>query len=267
MTKHLGLAVGLFAGLVVGVSSCREPCTADSCAGCCDARGECLAGTEPAACGRRGEVCSACNGACVRSVCVGGVADAGADGGMTMGSDAGCLVGRCGTFVCNLVSGQCEAPGACDALQPQPAGCGAGHFCASGTCADVPRPMCSNFPATFRWNPALQFGPVVTAARMVSFGLVDAGCPTGSLKRGVAELSAYDFMSRFLPDGGGPRLFLYRENATLTEVRAEQLVGSTPSNGGANTVLQVAVCAADGTAMLTQGFAFENGNGVCVTFR
>jgi hypothetical protein len=272
MSKQLALVVGLALGLVVGVSSCREPCTTDTCFGCCDAKGECRPGTEAAACGRRADTCAVCPGTCVRQACV---APSGTDGGTqedggSPGVDGGgCVVGQCGSQVCSLVTGQCEVPGACDVLQPQPAGCGQGHLCAAGTCADVRRPTCANFSSTsapLRWNPATQFGPVLTGAQALSFTISDAGCPTGALKRGIAELSAYDFQARFA-DGGFPRLFLYRENATLTEVRADQVPSVTPSNGGANVVLQVAVCVPDATAMLTQGFAFENGNGVCVTFR
>lgn len=269
MSKSIALIVGLVLGLAVSVSACREPCTAESCAGCCDAMGECRAGNETTACGRRGDTCSTCAGACVRQVCA-AAPDAGQtqDSGVFV-SDAGCSIGQCGAQVCNVVSGMCEVPGACDAQQPQPAGCGSGHVCTNNVCADVPRPSCTNFSpqsAPLRWNPAINFGPVITGARAVSFGYVDAGCPPGASRRGVAEVTAYDFMSRFA-DGGLPRLFLYRENMTLTEVQASQVLSVTPSNAGGVGTVELFVCAADATVMLTQGFAFEGGNGACVTFR
>ena len=80
-------------------------------------------------------------------------------------------------------------------------------------------------------------------------------------------MAAYDFRSRFFDDGGVPRLFLYRENQTLTEVRSDQIVSVVPSNGGANAVIQISICAPDTVTSLTQGFAFESGNGVCVRFQ
>lgn len=112
----------------------------------------------------------------------------------------------------------------------------------------------------------MSFGPAITDARSLSFSLVDAGCPTGSLRRGVAELVAYDFRSRFFEDGGIPRLLLYRENTTLAEVRSDQVVSVTPSNSGANAVIEISICAPDSVTTITQGFAFEGGNGACVRF-
>lgn len=271
MSKRVALVVGVVFGLSIANVSCREPCSIDTCAGCCDKNNDCQVGTEIAACGRRGAVCDACGaGQCLKQVCVG--RDGGSeDGGVVVTIDGGCLPGSCGaTQLCNTASGDCETPGSCNPGQPQPSGCGAGHLCGlTGACADIARPSCSNFSlqsAPARWNPAVSFGPAIVAAQSRSFALVDAGCPIGALRRGVAELEAYDFRRRF-EDGGVPRLFLYRENMTLTAVLPEQIVSVASTNDGANAVIQIAICAPDSVTSLTQGFAFEGGNGACVRFQ
>lgn len=271
MSMRVALVVGVVVGLSVANVSCREPCSVDTCAGCCDKNNDCQAGTEVAACGKRGGVCEACGaGQCLKQLCVARDAGPDNDAGIVAAIDGGCLPGLCGsTLFCNSASGECEAPGACNPGQPQPAGCGAGHLCGlTGTCADIPRPSCSNFSsqsAPLRWNPAVSFGPAIVAAQSRSFELVDAGCPLGAQRRGVAELQAYDFRRRF-DDGGVPRLFIYRENTTLTAVLPEQIVSVSATNDGANAVIQIALCAPDSVTMLTQGFAFEGGNGACVRF-
>lgn len=274
MSMRVALVVGGLLGLIVGNVSCREPCSLDTCAGCCDSKGECQLGTEAAACGKRGAVCSACNGACVKQVCTatdGGTAVVDA-GEPPLPLDAGCAIGTCGSSrTCDFSSGQCETSRTCVVGTPQPSGCGAGQQCDSGgTCQELAKPNCPNFStqsAPMRWNPSVSFGPAITGARSLSFGLVDAGCPTGALRRGLAELVAYDFRSRFFEDGGVPRLFLYRDNQTLMDVLSDQVVSVVPSNGGANAVIQISICAPDTVTALTQGFAFEGGNGVCVRFQ
>ncbi|MBL8934484.1 MAG: hypothetical protein JNM69_08015 [Archangium sp.] len=268
MSMRVALVVGVVFGVSVANVSCREPCSLDTCAGCCDRNNDCQLGTEGLACGKRGALCEDCGGGqCLKQVCV--VRDAGPeDAGVE--ADGGCLPGTCGAmFLCNTTSGACETPGSCSVNQPQPAGCGSGHVCRAGTCADLARPSCSNFSpqsAPMRWNPAVSFGPAIVSAQARSFGLVDAGCPPGALRRGVAELEAYDFRRRF-EDGGVPRLFLYRDNATLSTVLPEQIVSVTPSNDGANAIIQVSICAPDTVSSLVQGFAFEGGNGACVQFQ
>lgn len=273
MSMRVALVVGALVGLIVGNVSCREPCGFETCAGCCDSKDECQLGTEARACGKRGAVCGVCAGDCVKQVCAAAPAeDGGVDGGVVVSTDGGCAIGTCGGLLtCNFSTGQCEMPSGCMTGSPQPAGCGAGQVCgAAGKCQELARPTCSNFSAQSapaRWNPSVSFGPAITTGRSLSFGLVDAGCPPGSRRRGVAELEAYDFRSRFFDDGGVPRLFLFRENQTLTEVQQDQLVSVVPSNGGANAVIQLAICAPETVTTLTQGFAFESGNGVCVHFQ
>ncbi len=62
MTLLRPLALGLIAGLALGsISGCNvEPCTPQSCSGCCDDRGICQSGNEPAACGLAGSACINC---------------------------------------------------------------------------------------------------------------------------------------------------------------------------------------------------------------
>lgn len=141
-----------------------------------------------------------------------------------------------------------------------------GRVCTAATCRDVLRPSCTNFSpssAPLRWTPTVNFGPVLIGARAVSFAIDTARCPAGSTRRAVVELTAYDFNGRFSPDGGYPKLFGYRENQTLTEIR--DAVTTTVSPSGGNATLQVASCGSDAVTSLTVGYAYENGNGVCVT--
>lgn len=268
MSLRAALGVGLLVGLLI--ASCREPCNAETCGGCCDATGECQLGTQVGACGGRGETCSVCGagGTCTRQVCVGGSTDGGMleDGGVLPVGDGGCSIGFCGQQVCNLVSGMCEAGGSCDLMLAQPAGCGSGHVCTAGGCRDVARPLCANFApqsAPLRWNPSVNFGPVITGARGRSFAIDDAGvCPAGSLRRAVVELVAYDFQARFV-DGGFPRLYVYRDNQTLGTVTSGVTV--TPANQGGIGTLMISQCGPETVTALTLGYAFENGNGVCIS--
>ncbi|MBE2250015.1 MAG: hypothetical protein IAE78_10725 [Myxococcus sp.] len=268
MSKRLVLAIGLLLGLSIASCQGQEPCDQETCGGCCDARGVCQTGAEVSACGRGAAACADCGaGRCTRQVCV-AAADAGrtSDGGLVGPADGGCVVGLCGAELCNTSSGQCEPGGSCDVGSPQPAGCGSGHLCVSGTCRDVPRPACMNFAATaapLRWNPAVQFGPVITAGRAVSFAVDATVCPAGATRRSVTELEAYDFNTRFA-DGGFPRLFVYREGQTLGTISSGVTV--TPSAQGANATLLISQCGPEAVTTLTLGYAFENGNGVCVRF-
>ncbi|MDP3231945.1 MAG: hypothetical protein Q8N26_04155 [Myxococcales bacterium] len=62
MTNLRPFLAGLMAGLALGSSAgCNiDPCTPQNCAGCCDDRGQCEAGNEPAACGLAGSACINC---------------------------------------------------------------------------------------------------------------------------------------------------------------------------------------------------------------
>ncbi len=90
----------------------------------------------------------------------------------------------------------------------------------------------------------------------------DGGCPVGSARRAVVELVAYDFRSGFV-DGGYPRLFLYREGQTFGTVTSGVSVAA--ANQGGTATLLISQCGPESVTSLTLGYAFENGNGVCVS--
>lgn len=260
--KSLALVV-----LVLTAWGCKEPCSESNCPGCCDSAGECQVGTRDEACGRVGQcaVCRSGVSACVRQSCVAVDGGTSPDGGAGGGA-AGCLIGTCGSLNCNPQTRECEAPSSCDAAAAQPAGCGGGRRCEAGTCRDLPRP-CANFSSSSgpqRWSPATDFGPVIYEAAPVSFAVVAAGCPPGSPKRAVVRLKAYDFMGRFTPDGGAPSLRVHLESMILSNVTDGLTV--TPEAGGQTATLEVASCGGN-VSRLTLGYAFERGNGVCVTLQ
>jgi hypothetical protein len=247
-------AVGILTGLLI--ASCREPCTVELCAGCCDSRGECQAGTGSDACGKNGAACVACGteSRCTRQLCVGAISTS--DGGVDAGVPPRCTVGFCGQQVCNVVSGGCETGAGCDFSAAQPAGCGSGHVCTPAGCRDVARPQCANFglqSAPLRWNPGVDFGPVITSGRAVSFSVDVGACPVGSARRAVVELA----------DGGIPRLLVYRDNQTLGTVTGGVMV--SPANLGTTATVVISQCGPESVTALTVGYAFENGNGVCVS--
>jgi hypothetical protein len=253
----------------------KEPCDASSCTGCCDATGECLAGTQIATCGTRGAQCVACRAVqqCVKQQCIGDEPDGGVDGGTVEpdgGVIIGCLPGLCGAQVCDVASGQCTSPSPCDVLAPQPGSCSPGQFCgATNLCTDAPRPTCANFSNQSlprKWTPASPIGqgPMIWAARQLSFSVDDAGCPSGSTRRGVVALEVSDRQARLGGDGGLPRLLTYRENATLGEVRANEFKEVRASANGSVATVEVVICTAQTVTRLTVGYAFEGGNGVCV---
>jgi hypothetical protein len=103
---------------------------------------------------------------------------------------------------------------------------------------------------------------VITRARAVSFAVDDGGCPVGSARRAVVELTAYDFQARFV-DGGYPRLFVYRDNQTLGTIMGGVTV--TPGNQGGTATLLISQCGPESVTSATVGYAFENGNGVCIS--
>jgi hypothetical protein len=203
---------------------------------------------------------------CTKQVCVSGATDGGIDGGGAFG-DGGCSIGLCGQQVCNVISGACETGASCDLTVAQPAGCGSGHVCTAAGCRDVARPQCANFgpqSAPLRWNPAINSGPVITGARALSFAVDDGGCPVGSARRAIVELTAYDFQTRFV-DGGYPRLFVYRDNQTLGTIMGGVIV--TPANQGGTATLVISQCGPESVTSAIVGYAFESGNGVCINLR
>jgi hypothetical protein len=169
--------------------------------------------------------------------------------------------------VCNITSRLCETPDPCTSTAPQPAGCGPGLFCANDRCVEAPRPQCENFPSQAparRYDPATNLGPVITTVRVLSFEVDDAGCPAGSTRRGLVELDAYDRLSRFAPDAGLPRLLVYRPNMVPGTVQAGDLQ-ILPAAQGATAKVTVQSCGPAAVTSIVLGYAFEGGNGVCVT--
>lgn len=80
--------------VLLGCSSPMMPppvCTASTCAGCCDGRGQCQDGASAAACGRLGLTCAVCVGgqACVAGLCQGAIGGGNATvGGGTSGGES-----------------------------------------------------------------------------------------------------------------------------------------------------------------------------------
>ncbi|MDX2012477.1 MAG: hypothetical protein SFW67_19930 [Myxococcaceae bacterium] len=264
MTVRRAFFAGCLAGLVVVLGGCPgERCSADTCLGCCTAAGVCEAGNTASACGRGGVACEACAGGseCARQAC-GPSGTGGGDAG------SGCVLdGRCGSNVCNITSRLCETPDPCPAGAPQPAGCGPGLFCSNGQCREAPRPTCENFPAQAvarRYDPSVHLAPVLLSARKVSFAVDDAGCPAGSTRRGVVELEAYDRLGRFGPDGGLPRLFVYRPNMIPGTISTSD-VQVAGANDGTTARLTVQSCGPEAITSIVLGYAYEGGNGLCVS--
>jgi len=98
--RALALA-GLLAASVLVVAACSTPstpCSAATCAGCCDSSGACQTGTDDAACGTAALLCSVCgsgfscqNRTCMRTNAGGG--SGGAAGGGTGGGTGGGATG------------------------------------------------------------------------------------------------------------------------------------------------------------------------------
>jgi hypothetical protein len=84
----LGLALGFLLGLAPSCGA-SKPCGPDTCAGCCDSAGACLAGSSDFACGSAGSTCVACDSGrrCSAGFCTTGAG--GGDGGVGGGSGGG----------------------------------------------------------------------------------------------------------------------------------------------------------------------------------
>ena len=127
----------LCTGGVCGPSGQRVPACAETCAGCCDGRGTCQAGTVDAACGTGGAACVTCSGS-----------------GVTCGGDGtagvcGCTP-RCGAGVCGsnapdgcggtMNCGGCSSGGLQVCVENQCESCGrhGQPCCADDVCIDLP---------------------------------------------------------------------------------------------------------------------------------
>ena len=70
-TTFVALTLGAALALSLATSGCgSSSCSADNCAGCCDASNTCQSAT-PAHCGQNGAACTACSGVqqCVLGTC------------------------------------------------------------------------------------------------------------------------------------------------------------------------------------------------------
>ncbi len=96
-------------------------CVDNTCAGCVDNTGTCVAGTSTSACGSQGVSCVACSGGatCANGMCQGGTC-------------SGCT---------DVVTGLCQpgnAFGACGTGGGACVACAGGQACVNGTCANLP---------------------------------------------------------------------------------------------------------------------------------
>jgi len=102
ITTIRAIALGMSLGFVVAVvPSCgtkptTTKCSRNTCAGCCDAAGDCFNGTSPEACGEDGITCSMCKtgqscsvGQCRNGSAGGGAGGSTGSGGGTSGSGGG----------------------------------------------------------------------------------------------------------------------------------------------------------------------------------
>lgn len=93
---------------------CVRPCGPDTCAGCCSATGECLAGaSDLTACGESGAACAPC------------------------GASEACVAGKCVAATCSATcNGCCKPDGSCVAYAATPGSSTSGATCGArgGTC-------------------------------------------------------------------------------------------------------------------------------------
>lgn len=122
-------AVGLMIGLFISLAPSCTPkkCGPENCpAGCCNAKNECVDGTQTATCGKEGSACGACgmDQACTDGACVPfGPGDGGEDGGVDAGpvdagpppctKDSECSAREGGTR-CDEKTGQCVMARGCN---------------------------------------------------------------------------------------------------------------------------------------------------------
>lgn len=110
----LGLAVGFFAGLLPACGATR-PCGPDTCIGCCDTTGGCVAGTGKGACGSAGAACVACpdEQVCASGFCSGSSGGGAGGGGGGSGGGGGGTTSPVDTFLTELTNSYCTRSIAC----------------------------------------------------------------------------------------------------------------------------------------------------------
>ena len=166
---------------------CVRPCGPDTCAGCCSATGECLAGaSDAAACGENGAACAACGPAkaCSAGKCVAATCDATCNG--CCKPDGSCVpyAGEAGSgrskATCGARGSQCVAcagDGECDegACRPNPAStpkCPIGCWASDGTCVAGTDPVACGSAG----NSCDACGPFECMGALDGVPVLSAGC-------------------------------------------------------------------------------------------
>ncbi len=190
-------------------------------------------------------------------------------------TDAGaaCTWGSCrasgagATQVCDYTTGLCQPGGACSTATSQPDVCGYGGFCNTTTCAQPPRPTCSNFSQTTsmpQWDPRTATGPVIYK---VVDELVDDSTFCG------AGLLAYTItISAYLPSGvwplqssAVPGFFYVKTDGSRLGVVGNLMrpSGYQPnSNFPRMANFKMTFCSS-ATSNISIGLHFDNGNEFC----
>ena len=154
-----------------GQGPTRSDCTT-TCAGCCDAAGECQSGTTQTACGIAGRTCTTCSTAqsCAVGVCVGGVPSTNSGGGAaplptaggtTTPATGGGAAGGSTTPRSQCAGTTLECQGSCVDPATDESNCGscgnqcqAGLVCNTGRCEALPTDCLANpCPGDFGCDP------------------------------------------------------------------------------------------------------------------
>ena len=98
----------------------NQPCGPNTCQGCCNNQGQCVAGNAATACGKMGIVCNACGGS---QTCVDGACSSQQCNGCRDAVSGTCLTGT-DVSACGSAGGVCAA-------------CNVGQTCVNGSCQDM----------------------------------------------------------------------------------------------------------------------------------
>lgn len=189
-------------------------------------------------------------------------------------------------YSCNTASGQCTGGGgnvdagtdagvACSTNNPQPDTCGYGHACNDVmSCQEAANDTsCANVAAASlpTWNHDSATGPVIYVA--TDDADVNAGCTDANTVAFTTTLYGYAGPTYTFP----ATISAATQVVYITSTGAKNpingvLVGSQTnawshyivSNNGKNVEIKLTLCAPAGTTALTAGFAFTNGNAICV---
>lgn len=227
-------------------------CSTDALCGagnvCNAATSQCTAKCSATSC-PAGFACNATSGNCVV-----GATDGGSDAGTTM--DAG--------VACNVTNAQPDTCGYAKA-------CGAGMICqaaADDRCTNISAAITANNYTP--WNPASSTGAVIYVATDDTD--IAAGCTGATDVAFTTTVYGYAGTTLFPATiTAAPQLTYFTSAGTARPVNGV-LVGTqtnawshyTMSNAGKNVEIKMTLCAPAGTTALTAGFAFSNGNALCV---